>query len=160
MKRRWLSAVVGLAAVGIVSPAAFAQMGPPGPPGPLPPIRMMLQGISLTADQQAAVDAILKSHQQTAQPLMDQLHSEHEALMAKLLSSGQVSLSDLTPLEQQSAQTEQQLNQDMLKAALEVKAVLTAEQLATAAQNQQKLEQIHSEMRQLTGPPPDAPGAM
>ncbi len=160
MNRRWLSAVVGLAATGILSPAAFAQMGPPGPPGPPPPIGMMLQGISLTADQKTAIDAILKSHQQTAQPLMDQLHSEHEELTAKLLSSGQVSLSDLTPLEQQSAQTEQQLNQDMLKAALEVKAVLTPDQLATAAQNQQKLEQIHSELRQLTGPPPDAPDPM
>jgi Spy/CpxP family protein refolding chaperone len=160
MNRRWLSAVVGMAAAGILSPAAFAQMGPPGPPGPPPPIGMMLQGISLTSDQQTAIDAILKSHQQTAQPLMDQLHREHEELTAKLLSSGQVSLSNLTPLEQQSVETEQQLNQDMLKAALEVKAVLTADQLATAGRNQQKLEQIHTELRQLNGPPPDAPGPM
>jgi Spy/CpxP family protein refolding chaperone len=159
MNRKWLSITVGLA-VGVLSPAAFAQMGPPGPPGPPPPIGMMLQGITLTSDQKTAVDAILKSHQQTDQPLMDQLHSEHEELTAKLLSSGDVSLSDLTPLEQQSAQTEQQLNQDMLKAALEVKAVLTADQLSTAAQNQQKLEQIHSELQRLTGPPPDAPSPM
>ena len=157
MNRRWLSAAFGLVAVGTLLPAAFAQMGPPGPP---PPIGMMLQGVSLTADQKTAIDTILKAHQQVAQPLVDQLHSEREELTAKLLSSGEVSLSDLTPPQQQSAQTEQQLNQDTLKAALEIKGVLTADQLATVVQNQQKLEQIHSEMRQLVGPPQDVPGPM
>ncbi|MGO9057081.1 MAG: Spy/CpxP family protein refolding chaperone [Candidatus Binataceae bacterium] len=160
MNQRWLLAVIGLVAVGFVSPAAFAQMGPPGPPGPPPPLGLMLQGISLTSDQQTAIDAILKSHQQTAQPLLDQLHSEHQALAAKLLSPGQVSLSDLTPLEQQSAQTEQELQEDTLKAALEVKAVLTADQLAQAASNQQKLEKIHAEMHELVGTPPGPPGSM
>ena len=75
-----------------------------GATGPPPPIGMMLQGISLTSDQQTAIDAIMKSHQQTAQPLLDQLHGERQALTAKLLSAGEVSLSDLGPLQQESAQ--------------------------------------------------------
>lgn len=164
MKRKWIAAAVGLAATIAVSSAAFAQMEPPvppGPPGPPPPIGAMLQGVSLTSEQQSAIDAILKSLQQNAQPLLDQLHTERQQLMTKLVSSGEVSLSDLTPLEQETAQTQQQLEQDALKAALQVRAVLTAEQLSTAAQNQQKLEQIHSEMRQLSGGmPPEAAGTM
>jgi hypothetical protein len=43
---------------------------------------------------------------------------------------------------------------------LEVKAVLTADQLALAASNQQKLEKIHTELRQLVGTPPGSPGPM
>lgn len=161
MNQRWLSAVIGLVTVGFVSPAALAQMGPPpGPPGTPPPIGMMLQGISLTSDQQTAIDAIMKSHQQTAQPLLDQLHGERQALTAKLLSAGEVSLSDVAPLQQESAQTEQELQEDALKAALEVKSVLTADQLALAASNQQKLEKIHTEMHELVGTPPFAPGPM
>jgi Spy/CpxP family protein refolding chaperone len=76
---------------------------------------MMLQGISLTSDQQTAIEAIMKSHQQAAQPLLDQLHSEQEALTGKLLSPERVSLSDLAPLQQQSAQTEQELQADTIR---------------------------------------------
>jgi hypothetical protein len=41
--------------------------------------------------------------------------------------------------------------------ALEVRAVLTPDQLATAAQDQKQLEQIHGEMSLIMGPPPGAP---
>src|SRR5206468_1332242 len=111
------SAVTGLLTVAMVSTAVLAQMGfPPGPlpPGPPPPIAMLFAGLSLTMDQQSAIAAIMKSHQATLAPLMDQLHSEHQQLAAVLLSSGQVNLSDLTPLEEQSAKTEQQLQQETL----------------------------------------------
>ncbi len=156
MKRKMLSAIIGLMAMAMAATPVLAQMGfPPGPPplGPPQPIAMMLAGLSLTTEQQSAIAAIIKSHQTAIAPLMDQLHNERQQLAALLLSSGHVSLSDLTPLEQQSAQTEQQLQQEMLKAALEVRAVLTPDQLATAAGNQKKLEQIHSEISVIMEPP-------
>jgi Spy/CpxP family protein refolding chaperone len=161
MNRKSLCTVIGLVTMALAARAAFAQIAfSAGPPGPPPPIAMMLAGLSLTSEQQTAIAALIKSHQQMIAPLMDQLHTEHQQLTATLLSSGQVSLSDLTPLEQQSAATQQQLQQEMLKAALDVRAVLTPDQLAAAAANQKKLDQLHSEMRLIMEPPSGSPGAM
>lgn len=120
---------------------------------PPQPITLMLTGLNLTAEQQRAIGAIIKSHQTVIARLIDRLHNERQKLDALLMSSGQVTLPDLTALEQESAQTEHQLQQEMLKAALEVRAVLTPEQLATVAGNQKKLEQIHSEISLIMEPP-------
>jgi periplasmic protein CpxP/Spy len=159
MRRLSLSAIIALMALGIMSPGTFAQMGPPpGPPGPPPPIALILQGVDLSAEQQAEVKSIMDSHRQVIEPLREQLHVAHQQLMSKLLSSGQVTVSELTPLEQQSGQVEQQIHQEMLKAAVEVRAVLTPDQLAKAAQINQKMDQIHGEMHDLMAShaPPEA----
>ena len=159
MHHKLVCAVIGLMTIAAISTPVFAQIGfPAGPPPPgSPPVSMMLAGLTLTTEQQSAVAAIMKSHQPAITALMDQLHSERKQITALLLSSGQVDLSDFTALQQQSAQTEQQLQQETLKAALEVRAVLTADQLATAMQNQNKLEQLHGEVRLIMGPPPGIP---
>jgi Spy/CpxP family protein refolding chaperone len=158
MRHKAFTLTIGLLTMEVFSTAAFAQMpflaGPPGPP---PPIGVMLTGVDLTSDQQTAVDAITKSLQPAMAPLMDELHDEHQQIAAALVSSGPVSLSDLAPLEAQSAQTEQRLQDEVLKAALEVRGLLTAEQLATAAQNLKKLEQVQKEVHLIAGPPPVAP---
>jgi len=118
---------------------------------------MMLQGVSLSTEQQAVVAAIMKLHQQTLAPLLDQLRTYHEQMAAMLVSSGTVTLSDFTSLEQQSVQSEQQLQQETLKTALDVRAILTPDQLAAAAANQKKMQEFHSEMRLIMGPAPGAP---
>ena len=99
----------------------------------------------------------MDNQRQVVEPLRQQLETEHEQLMYKLTSPGQITLADLTALDQEIAQTEQQLHQEMLKAAVEIRAILTPDQLATAAANGQKLAQIHKEMRGLMGPPPAPP---
>ncbi len=159
MKRNSLCMTVAIAAIAIASRPAFAQMFiSAGPPGPPPPMAAMLAGLSLTPQQQTAISAIMKSHQQSIAPLMNQLHNQHQQVMATLLAPGQVGMSDLTPLEQEAGQTEQQLPQEMLKTALDIRAVLTPDQLAQAAAKQKKLDAIHEEMRSVMGPPPGAPG--
>ena len=157
MTRNPFCTVICVLAVTTLSSAALAQMGPPpGPLGP-PPIVMMLQGVSLSTEQQAVVAAIMKLHQQTLAPLLDQLRTYHEQMAAMLVSSGTVTLSDFTSLEQQSVQSEQQLQQETLKTALDVRAILTPDQLAAAAANQKKMQEFHSEMRLIMGPAPGAP---
>jgi periplasmic protein CpxP/Spy len=157
MRRRWLAAVAALVTLAIASQWARAQMGrPPGPPGPPPPLGALLVGVHLTADQETQVRTIMETHRQAVEPLRQQLDTQHEQLMNKLTSPGQITLAELTPLDQEIAQTEQQLDQEMLKTAVEIRGILTPEQLATAAANGQKLAEIHSEMRALMGPPPIA----
>jgi LTXXQ motif family protein len=149
---------IGLVTMEICSTGAFAQMPfPPGPPGSPPPIGVMLAGVTLTSAQQTAIDTIMKSLQATIAPLMNELHNEHQQIAAALVSSGSLSMSDLAPLQSQSAETEQSLQDEVLKAALEVRGVLNTEQLATAAQNLKKLEQIQSELHLIAGPLPIAP---
>jgi len=156
-----MATLIALTTIALTAPAARAQMGPPpGPPGGPPPIGALLIGVHLTADQQAQVKTIMDNHRQAADPLHQQLDAKHQELSAKLTQPGSLTLSDLTPLDQEIAHTEAQLHQEMLKAALEIRAILTPDQLATAAANNQKLAQIHGEMRDLLGPPPnpgDAP---
>jgi Spy/CpxP family protein refolding chaperone len=159
MKRKRFLLLSALAASAMLSTAAFAQMlflsGTPGIPPP--PVGMMLAGLNLTSQQQSAVAAIMKAHQSTIAPLMDQLRSEHEQVTATLLSPGNVTLADFTSLQQETAQTEQQLQQEMLKAGLEIRALLTPDQLATAAQKQKKLDELHQQMHLIMAPAPGAP---
>jgi Spy/CpxP family protein refolding chaperone len=161
MDRKWLSAIFAtLVLLGVGPLSLRAQMDPVFITHGPPPLGMLLVGVILTPEQQAEVKTIMQSHRQAIEPLRQQLDTQREQLMTRLTSPGQVSLADLTPLEQESAQTDAQLRQEMLKAAVEVRAVLTPDQLAKAAANQQKLAQIHGEMRDVMGPlppPPDAP---
>jgi len=167
MKRMVLSAVLGLALLGARAPVVLAQMGHCAFRGEPPPLGMMLKGLNLTEAQRTQVKAIMKSHHQAIEPLREQLHNEHQQFATRLLTPGQVTVSDLTPIQQQTAQTEQQMRQEMLKAVVEVRAILTPEQLAKAGKIHQKMEQMHAEMRSLMEPdggapsdvptPPDAP---
>jgi protein CpxP len=162
MKPRWIAAVAALIVLAAAAQWARAQMGPPpGPPGSPPPLGALLVGVHLTADQQAQVRTIMDTHRPAVEAARQQLDRQHGQLMTRLTAPGQITLADLTPLDQEIAQTERQLHEEMLRTAVEIRAILTPDQLATAAANGQKLEQIHSEMRGLMGPPPipaaDAP---
>jgi hypothetical protein len=64
-----------------------------------------------------------------------------------------VQAADLQPLLQRIGQLRAQLAQDSATAALEVRAVLTPEQLARVAQTKERLSQLREEMRLLLQPP-------
>jgi Spy/CpxP family protein refolding chaperone len=144
--------------------ATLAQAPPSGAGSPLgamhgPMGRMdgelwlMIRGAALTPEQQAKVRGILSTHRATTRPLVEQLRQAQQELGAKLLAPGPLQPADLQPQLGRIGQLRDQLAQDGAQAALEVRAVLTPEQLARAAQTKERLTQLREEMHQLVQPP-------
>lgn len=114
---------------------------------------LMIRAANLTPEQQTRVRAILSAHRATARPLIEQLRQAQQELGGKLLAPGPVQAADLQPQLQRIGQLRDQLAQDSAGAALEVRAVLTPEQLARVAQVKDRLRQLREEMRQLMQSP-------
>jgi Spy/CpxP family protein refolding chaperone len=151
------------AALLLTATAAVAQAPPPGPGTPLGAMHgpmgrtdgelwLMIRAANLTPEQQAKVRGILSTHRASTRPLIEQLRQAQQELGAKLLAPGPLQPADLQPQLGRIGQLRDQLAQDGAQAALEVRAVLTPEQLARAAQAKERLTQLREEMRQLMQP--------
>ena len=169
MSRRMIRAMLpgviagGLVAAGAASALAQPAGSPPDasgheagmrggmdrPPGEL---WLMIRATNLTPEQQGKVRAVLSAHRTTSRPLIEQIREAQQELGAKLLAPGQVQAADIQPQLQRIGQLRDQLALDSAQAALEVRAVLTPEQLARAAQTRDRLKQLRDEMHQLMHP--------
>jgi Spy/CpxP family protein refolding chaperone len=127
---------------------------------------IFLRAADLTPAQQAQVKKILHDNRANFHGQFDQMHTAREQMAAKLFSTGPVTASDLSAQTQRIAQVQQQLLQNELNVALQVRAILTPAQLQKVAQFHQQFESLHQQMRALLGasgppldgpPPPDAP---
>jgi Spy/CpxP family protein refolding chaperone len=151
--QRWLTAimlVIICAAPGVGVAQAFEHLGHDG--GPLPmPLMMALKQANLTSDQQTQVHQIMAANFTQAQPLLQQLHTVHDQIADKLLSTGPVSAADIAPLQNQESQIHQQLDQQMLASALQIRALLTPEQLARVADLHTKLKALREQIHALVG---------
>ncbi len=166
MIRPWL--VAGALLLTVAGAPALAQSpGAPGAPrdgagrgagmwrsGERPDgeLWLMIRAAGLSADQQAKVRTILGSHRAAMRPVITQLRQSQQELGAKLLAPGQVQVSDLQPQLLRISQLRDQLAQDSAQAALEVRAVLTPDQLTKVTQTKERLRQLREEMRQLMQP--------
>jgi Spy/CpxP family protein refolding chaperone len=124
--------------------------GPAMPPPIIPPIMMGLQVAHLTADQQSQMSRIMQANHSQIAPLIEQLHSIHEQIANKLLAPGTVTASDLAPLEDQAAQLDAQIQQEALNASLQIRSILTPDQVARMAQFHQKMGALEAQMRSLS----------
>jgi Spy/CpxP family protein refolding chaperone len=135
--------------------------------GPLP---IFLRAANLTADQQAKVKKIIEDNRAALHGQFQQMHTAREQMAAKLFSTVPLKASDLSAQTQQIAQAQQQMLQNELNLALQVRSILTPAQLQKVAQFHQQFENLHQQMRALMGangqpsdgpppgpPPPDAP---
>lgn len=151
--KRWALAL-GLIVVTAVPVSALAfgggghEMGHGGGGGMMP-LMMLLKHVNLTSDQQSQIHQIMQANWQQSKPLVQQLHSIHEQIATELLSSGNVTASNFTSLQNQAEQARQQLDQNMLATALKVRGVLTSSQLAQAASLHSQLESLHQQMEAL-----------
>jgi protein CpxP len=119
-----------------------------------PPLMMTLRAANLTTAQKDQVHKILEASHAQAKPLFKKLHSIHEQIADKLLSTGKVTISDLAPLQKEQSDVRAQLDQQMMETALKVRGVLTPEQLKKVADVNVKLKAIHKQIEALMGPPP------
>ncbi len=151
---RWAAGLVSLLAVGLSAMPAAAQ-GLPMRSGwsgqEVFPLRVIMRGVGLTDAQQAQVRQIVASHRPRFQALRSQLRTNTQQLTDKLYGPGAVTADDVAALRQQIGQLRDQLGQEALQTALEIRNVLTPEQLAKAAQIRQRLQELRAEMHSLMG---------
>ncbi len=136
--------------------------GPPPmmPPMIIPPLMMGMRAAHLTPDQQKQVDQILQSNRAQTAPLLHQLHAIHEKIADKLLAPGTVNTSELSSLEREASKLDAQIQQQALNASVQIRAILTPEQVARMAQFHQKMAGLQTQMRNLmseTAPPAPSP---
>ncbi|HYB13178.1 MAG TPA: periplasmic heavy metal sensor [Myxococcota bacterium] len=132
-------------------PGMFHPRGGMGGPPPMQgedPMRM-LQGVKLTPEQETQVHKILDANRASLHDLFGQLRAAQDALATKLLSPGNVSAADVKPLLDRTLQIRQQLAERGLDAMLQVRAVLTPDQLAKAAARRAKMKDLEAQMRSL-----------
>ena len=156
MRSGWQCAagLVGLLAVSLSAMPAAAQ-GMPRRGGwsgqEVFPLRLIMRGVGLTDAQQDQVRQIVANHRPRFQDLRSQLRVNSQQLTDKLYGPGPVTADDLAALRQQTSQLRDQLSQEALQTALEIRNVLTADQLAKAAQIRQRMRELRTEMQSLTG---------
>lgn len=151
MKKAWPVLVIGLVVMGLSAWPALAQhRGAGGEMGGGAGIFYILfRGADLTADQEAKVRQILAAHRTKTRELMKQLRATREEMTDKLFAPGALTAEDLQPVRQRAAQLWAQLSQDRLATALEIRAVLTPEQLAKAQKLKDRFRELHAEMQAL-----------
>jgi Spy/CpxP family protein refolding chaperone len=145
-----------------------AMMEHGGMMGGMSALPIFLRAANLTPAQQTQVKTIMETNRTALHTLFEQMHAAREQMAAKLFSTGAVTAADLSAETQQIAQAQQQLLQNELNLALQVRAILTSEQLQKVAQFHQQFESLHQQMRALLQanggqpadglPPGDGPG--
>ncbi len=110
---------------------------------------LMLRSANLTPEQDAKVKDLVTARRAAARSLMQQLRQVEDDLAAKLLAPGNVQFADLQPQLQQIGHLREQVLRDSAQTALEIRALLTPDQLGRAAQTNARIRQLQREMRQL-----------
>ena len=145
----WRIIGVGLILFGVSSSGVSAQeqVGVPDVTGWMPygagsMLPMILRGVNLTFEQDLRIQEIMVAHRPTFQRLNKQLQAAHKEMADKLFAPGEVRPDDLTVLAQRITQLRGQQFQEGLKIMLQIRAVLTHEQLVKAAEVKQRLETL------------------
>jgi Spy/CpxP family protein refolding chaperone len=110
-----------------------------------------LHGLNLSEAQQAQVHDIMKSAWANEKPVMEKLRAAHQAEINVLLGAGTVTADTVAPTLAQEETLRQQLDQAHVATALQIRAVLTPEQLAAAATKFAQIEQLHEQEHALMG---------
>ena len=105
----------------------------------------ILHSLSLTDAQKEQAHQIEHASWTQSKPIMEQMHAVHEQIATAVLASGNVTAETLAPLVQQEEQLRTQMDQQRLNTVLQIRALLTPEQLAQAATTHQKLAALHEQ---------------
>jgi Spy/CpxP family protein refolding chaperone len=106
-----------------------------------------LHGLNLTDAQKDQAKTIEKSAWSQARPLLEQMHSLHEQYINALLTAGSTQ-AQVAAIQQQEESVRNQLDADRLGTAMQLRALLTPEQLSQAADLHGKLEALHQQERE------------
>jgi Spy/CpxP family protein refolding chaperone len=150
--RRTVSIIVAMT-LSLSAASAFAQgpwregMGRDG----FDTLPLLIHSAGLTESQQAQVRQIIGNHRTQLRTLREQLRTAEIQLGDKLVVMTPVTSADLAPLTQQVNQARSNLAHEWMQVVMEIRGILKPEQLAKAAQNRQRLNQLREEMRTVLG---------
>jgi len=120
-----------------------------GGPGLFSPF--LLEKLDLTDGQKSQLQQIQENHHATFKALIGEIHALRAQVGEKFFAPGAVQSGDFTAQLARAAELRQQLIQEGFTAALEIRAVLTEEQLTKANELRKKFQALHEEMRNLHG---------
>ncbi|HVH92837.1 MAG TPA: Spy/CpxP family protein refolding chaperone [Candidatus Acidoferrum sp.] len=149
-----------LVAVCVYTPPSYAQSHPK-PHEPLGGVTgdgtgmalpLLLRGAKLTPEQKAQVQQIMANHRGRFRDLFSKLRATQDQMANKLFSAERLQEADLAPQVQEISQLRNQLAEQGLRVVLEIRGVLTPEQLAKASQLKSQMQSLHSQMLSLWGP--------
>lgn len=109
----------------------------------------ILHGLSLTDAQKSQIHTIMENARSQGKATHEQMHALHEQIVTGLLNGN--TQDQLAGLVQQEEQLRNQMDAAHLSLAIQVRGVLTAEQLAKAANTHQQLEALHAQERAVQG---------
>jgi protein CpxP len=113
---------------------------------------LLIRGANLTAEQQAQIRQIMANHRTTFRDLLSQLRASQDQMANKLFSTARLQEADLAPDVQQISQLRNQLAEEGLRVVLQIRGVLTPEQLAKASHLKSQMESLHNQIRSLWEP--------
>jgi len=119
--------------------------------GVLPGGDRILHALDLSADQKQKTQDILTAHRPTLAQLAATEKAAKQTLADRLLGTGTVTQQDIDAMVQQEVQARTALMRERLATALEVRNVLTPEQIQKAATIRAGMKDLHAQMRQLLG---------
>jgi Spy/CpxP family protein refolding chaperone len=112
----------------------------------------VLRALDLTDAQQQQVDAITKAREETLGNIHKELYTVNNEVTDKLLASGEVTTDSFTSAAERVAALEGQLYKERLAMAVEVRKVLTADQLAKAGEIMAKKRALRDEWKKSSQP--------
>ncbi len=146
-KGKWNIVCIGVLALGVMAtslaaarPGHFGRGGGHG----LFPFRV-LRTLDLTDPQQANIDAIKAVHANALEGLKNDLRDARKGIMDKLLAEGNIAAEDFALQQDDLSQIHAALFDEFLAMGLEIRAELSAEQLAAAAIERRR--ELRAEMR-------------
>lgn len=106
-----------------------------------------LQGVTLNDSQKSEMHSIMHASLQQMKPQWQQMRALHEQISGELASASTVSPATLASQQQQLETLRAQLDQAELASALQVRQLLTSDQLSQAASVHAQLASLHQQER-------------
>jgi Spy/CpxP family protein refolding chaperone len=111
----------------------------------------LLKKLDLTSEQQTQVQQLRETHRPTFEALIGELRTLRAQIGDKFFTPGAVQSGDFSAQLERAAELRQQLAKEGLTIALEIRTVLTPEQLAKADELRKKFQELRQEMREMHG---------
>ena len=144
--------LAGLAPVGAQPPGGSYGRGGRGSWGGGLMLGVPLHSLNLMPDQKTQIQQILSTYRTSAKPIIQQLRQAQGSLGDRLLTPGALQATDVQAQLQQIASLRSQLLQLSAQATLDIRNILTPDQLANAATTKAKLNDLRTQMHQLLAP--------
>jgi len=143
------------AVTATLSVASIASAQPPGEfmHGHGGPGMEFLHGVDLTDAQKTEAHQIEKSAWESMKPLMEKMRTLHEAEINALLGTEAVTADSLKPTIAQEEALRDQMDAIHLNSMIQLRGILSADQLAEAAAKHTQIEALHEQEHELMGRP-------